>query len=310
MADAELTSRIGYLKDPAAAAPQASRDPRTPMARAVALPLAKGGALDGDILNHRGFDAQLRTTDGDIVLLRRDGDAFRRATLEPFVDWPAYHGSDTANRHSPLAQIHRDNVGRLAAQWFFRIPDMPMIEGTPVVIAGVMYVTAVHQVYALDATTGVRSDATRSHAPKVSSATRHRAQPRRRGSRQPGVQRDRPRPRHRLDRFTGELVWDTEMDDYREHYGAVVARSWWATSSSRGSAPETPGCAASSTRITPRPASARGVSGRSPRRASPVPRPGAIRRCSAAVAGPPGLPAATTPSSTCCTGRPATRVRT
>ena len=26
-----------------------------------------------------------------------------------------------------------------------------------------------------------------------------------------------------LDRFTGALVWDTEMDDYREHYGAVVA---------------------------------------------------------------------------------------
>ena len=26
-----------------------------------------------------------------------------------------------------------------------------------------------------------------------------------------------------LDRFTGELVWDTEMDDYREHYGAVAA---------------------------------------------------------------------------------------
>ena len=26
-----------------------------------------------------------------------------------------------------------------------------------------------------------------------------------------------------LDRFTDELVWDTEVDDYREHYGAVVA---------------------------------------------------------------------------------------
>jgi len=26
-----------------------------------------------------------------------------------------------------------------------------------------------------------------------------------------------------LDRFTGELVWGTEMDDYRGHYGAVVA---------------------------------------------------------------------------------------
>ena len=60
--------------------------------------------------------------------------------MEPYVDWPSYHGSDTGNRHSPLDRIHRGNVRDLALQWFYPIPDMPMLEGTPVVIAGVMYV--------------------------------------------------------------------------------------------------------------------------------------------------------------------------
>ena len=118
------------------------------------LPLAGGGTLDGTILNESGFDAQLRTAGGHIVLLRREGDGFREAALEPSADWPSYHGSYTGNRHSPLDQIGRGNIDGLAMQWFYPIPDMPMIEGTPVVIAGVMYVTAVNQVYALDAATG------------------------------------------------------------------------------------------------------------------------------------------------------------
>ena len=161
-------------------------------------------AADGEeSYRTRGFDTQFRTSGGDILLLRREGDAYREAAIEPYVDSPSYHGSYTGNRHSPLDQTDRDNVGRLAMQWFFPIPDMPMIEGTPVVIAGVIYVTAVNQVYALDAATG----------------------------------RD---------------------------------------------------CAASSTPIAPRPASARGVSGRFPRRASRGPRHGATRRCCAAAAAPPG----------------------
>ena len=220
----ELTPLIAYLKELAAAAPAAARDPRAPQPRAASIPLAGGDALEGTVLNESGFDAQFRTSGGDILLLRREGDAYREAAIEPYVDWPSYHGSYTGNRHSPLDQIDRDNIGGLTMQWFFPIPDMPMIEGTPVVIAGVMYVTAVNQVYALDAATGRE-------------IWRY-AQPRTEGLvGDPGIGLNRGVAVHgdlvfsvtdhahviALDRFTGELVWDTEMDDYREHYGAVVA---------------------------------------------------------------------------------------
>ena len=222
--DEELTPLISYLKEVAAAAAPAARDPRAPRPRAASIPLAGGDALEGTILNESGFDVQFRTSGGDILLLRREGDAYREAVIEPYVDWPSYHGSYTGNRHSPLDQIDRDNVGRLALQWFYPIPDMPMIEGTPVVITGVMYITAVNQVYALDAATGRE-------------IWRY-AQPRTEGLvGDPGIGLNRGVAVREdlvfsvtdhahviaLDRFTGELVWDTEMDDYREHYGAVVA---------------------------------------------------------------------------------------
>ncbi|MYH29994.1 MAG: PQQ-binding-like beta-propeller repeat protein [Acidobacteria bacterium] len=224
MPDEELTPLIAYLKELAAAAPPAARDPRAPQPRAASIALAGGDALEGTVLNESGFDAQFRTAGGDILLLRREGDAYREAAVEPYVDWPSYHGSYSGNRHSPLDQIHRDNIGGLSMQWFYPVPDMPMIEGTPVVIAGVMYVTAVNQVYALDAATGRE-------------IWRY-AQPRTEGLvGDPGIGLNRgvavggdlvfsvSDHAHviALDRFTGELVWDTEMDDYREHYGAVVA---------------------------------------------------------------------------------------
>ena len=144
--------------------------------------------------------------------------------MKPYVDWPSYHGSDTGNRHSPLDRIHRGNVKDLAMQWFYPIPDMPMIEGTPVVIAGVMYVTAVNQVYALDATTG--REIWRYSQPRTEGLVGDPAIGLNRGV---AVRDDLvftvTDHAHviALDRFTGARVWDTEMDDYREHYGAVAA---------------------------------------------------------------------------------------
>ena len=222
--DEELTPLIAYLKELAAAVAPAARDPRAPRPRAGSIQLAGGGTLDGTILNESGFDAQFRTADGDVRLFRRDGGAHREAAVEPYVDWPSYHGSDTGNRHSPLDQIHRGNVKDLAMQWFYPIPDMPMIEGTPVVIAGVMYVTAVNQVYALDATTG--REIWRYSQPRTEGLVGDPAIGLNRGVAVRGdlvfTVTDHAHV-IALDRFTGELVWDTEMDDYREHYGAVAA---------------------------------------------------------------------------------------
>ena len=220
----ELGPLVAYLKTLAAAASPGARDPRAPQPRTGSLSLVGGGALSGTILNESGFDAQIRTEDGDLHFLRRAGNAYREDTIEPFVDWSSYNGSATSNRHSPIDQIDRNNVDQLTTEWFFPIHDMRMVEGTPVVIAGVMYVTAANQVYALDAATG--REIWRYSQPRTEDLVGDPAIGLNRGV---AVREDLlftvTDHAHviALDRFTGELVWDAEMADYRDHYGAVAA---------------------------------------------------------------------------------------
>ncbi|MEE2636501.1 MAG: PQQ-binding-like beta-propeller repeat protein [Acidobacteriota bacterium] len=220
----ELAPLITYLKQLAASAGPAARDPRAPQPRQGSVPLTGGRELEGTILNESGFDLQFRATDGQLHLLRRDDTAFSEPDIEPSVDWSSYNGSDTSNRHSPLDQIDRDNVNRLTAQWMFPIPDVPMIEGTPVVVAGVMYVTSVNQAYALDATNG--REIWRYSQPRTDGLVGDPAIGLNRGV---AVRDDLlfmvTDHAHviALNRFSGELVWDTEMADYRDHYGAVAA---------------------------------------------------------------------------------------
>ena len=220
----ELGPLVAYLKTLAAAASPGARDPRAPQPRTGSLSLVDGGALSGTILNESGFDAQIRTEDGGLHFLRRAGNAYREDTIEPFVDWSSYNGSATSNRHSPIDQIDRNNVDQLTTEWFFPIYDMRMVEGTPVVIAGVMYVTAANQVYALDAATG--REIWRYSQPRTEGLVGDPAIGLNRGV---AVREDLlftvTDHAHviALDRFTGELVWDAEMADYRDHYGAVAA---------------------------------------------------------------------------------------
>ena len=220
----ELDTLITYLKEMAAAVAPPARDPRAPQPRQGSFQLRDGRLLSGTILNESGFDAQLRDADGAIYLLRRDGDDYREVAIDPYVDWPSYNGSDTSNRHSALDQINRDNVATLTAQWFFPMPGLPMIEGTPVVIAGVMYVTGPNQVYALDAATG--REIWRYSQPRTPGLVGDPAIGLNRGvAVNGGLLYCVTDHAHviALDRFTGDLVWDTEMADYYDHYGAVAA---------------------------------------------------------------------------------------
>jgi quinoprotein glucose dehydrogenase len=79
-------------------------------------------------------------------------------------DWP-HPGRDAGGtRHSPLAQIDRGNVSRLAVAWTFdtgdwsdgtRLPSRSAFEATPLVIDDVLYVpSAFSRLFALDAETG------------------------------------------------------------------------------------------------------------------------------------------------------------
>ncbi len=98
---------------------------------------------------------QSRATD-----LRDDGNGLinvRQSDLlkKPVADnWLSYNGDYTGARYSSLTQITPGNVARLTAQWVFHPRAVSPLEVTPVVVAGVMFVTSANDAYALDAKTG------------------------------------------------------------------------------------------------------------------------------------------------------------
>ncbi len=69
-------------------------------------------------------------------------------------DWATYNGKRDGNHHSALAQITVQNVKQLQPQWAF-VPGGVGLEGEPIVVGGIMYVTGGPQVCALDAVTGL-----------------------------------------------------------------------------------------------------------------------------------------------------------
>jgi quinoprotein glucose dehydrogenase len=77
-------------------------------------------------------------------------------------EWPSYHRDLASTRYSPLDQITRDNVARLAVAWTWKpdTADKPAEfknENTPLMIGGVLYFTSgTHRaVIAADAATGL-----------------------------------------------------------------------------------------------------------------------------------------------------------
>jgi alcohol dehydrogenase (cytochrome c) len=69
-------------------------------------------------------------------------------------NWPTYHGDYTGRRYSGLSQITPANVSRLAAQWVFHSPNSDNLEGTPIVVDGLLFMTSANDAFALDARTG------------------------------------------------------------------------------------------------------------------------------------------------------------
>jgi len=69
------------------------------------------------------------------------------------TDWPSYGNDPGAMRYSSLQQIQSSNVEGLKLAWTFRT-GKPGSEAVPIVVDGVMYVTAPDGVYALVPETG------------------------------------------------------------------------------------------------------------------------------------------------------------
>ena len=69
-------------------------------------------------------------------------------------NWLSYHGDYTGRRYSGLRQLTVKNVGSLRAQWVFHSSNSRLLEVTPVVVNGVMFLTSANDTFALDARTG------------------------------------------------------------------------------------------------------------------------------------------------------------
>ncbi len=73
--------------------------------------------------------------------------------LQAQTDWPTYGHDPGGQRFSPLTQITPANAGKLERAWTFHT-GRPGSEATPLVIAGVLYLTAPNGIFALEPETG------------------------------------------------------------------------------------------------------------------------------------------------------------
>lgn len=181
-----------------------------------------GHTLEGIALNQTSRDLQLLSDDQRLHLLRKRGNRYHAVTSQ--VDWPTYNGQVGGNRYSAVDQIDKSNVTRLAPAWVFNLPGTSRLEVTPVVVDGVMYVTRANECYALDPGNGRRI--WHFEYPRTKGVAGDAAGGINRGV---AVAGDRlfmvTDHAHliALNRFTGAMLWDTEMADWRENYGATSA---------------------------------------------------------------------------------------
>jgi alcohol dehydrogenase (cytochrome c) len=183
------------------------------------FPLIDGGRLEGVAIGEGMTDLQIRTSDRRVHLLRRDGSGLREVSSA--ASWPTYNGGTGGNRFAEATQIDTSTVSRLAPRWMFAIPNARSLQGTPVVEGGIMYVTLPNECYALDAGSG--------------RTIWHYQRPRTEGVVQGSANRGAAVAGDRvfmetdnahviaLDRFTGALIWDAALADWRQNYAASSA---------------------------------------------------------------------------------------
>jgi alcohol dehydrogenase (cytochrome c) len=140
------------------------------------------------------------------------------------ANWTSYNGDYSGRRFSSLHEINVANVAHLRAAWVFHPGNTQMLQATPVVIRGMMYLTSANDVFALDASTG---RVVWHHQRPVSSgllddAASHKSR---------GVAvwgnfvYSETDDAHLLcfDARSGNLRWDVQYADKAKHYGATSA---------------------------------------------------------------------------------------
>jgi len=117
----------------------------------LAILAASGYAQPGGPQKHLPRQRAASSDDGNGIINVQPSDLLKQPVA---VNWPSYNGDYTGARYSSLTQITPRNVGQLTAQWVFHPRAVSPLEVTPVVVAGIMFVTSANDAYALDAKTG------------------------------------------------------------------------------------------------------------------------------------------------------------
>jgi alcohol dehydrogenase (cytochrome c) len=156
--------------------------------------------------------------------LLREATSGRYREVTSQTGWTMYNGQPSGNRYSALTQIAPGNVSRLAPQWVFTLPNLSQGQVTPVVVDGVMYVSAANDLYALDAGSG--RQVWNYRRPRTRGLTGVAARGVNRGV---AVSGDRVfmATDHAhliaLNRASGALLWETEMADWHQNYNGTGA---------------------------------------------------------------------------------------
>ena len=196
----------------------------TPEPGSAMQPLAASSAERANLI--AWLSRQTGEAKGPIAAASADPAEFA-AILHPKPgDWPTYQGNLNGNRYSPLDQINQSNVGRLQLQWVYPMAYQPL-ETTPLVVDGMMFVSAPNQVCALDARSG--REIWKYTRPRNSTGAVS-------GDAALGANRGAALSGDRiffttdnchmicLHRLTGALLWEVEMPETtNRHYGATGA---------------------------------------------------------------------------------------
>ena len=205
----------------AAFAQPPSRNAPAPVVRKTVQTTGEA-TLEGQVLNEGISDLQLRTDDKRIHLLRREGGRYREVTSQ--TDWPTYHGDPSGNRYSKLTQIDKTNLSRLAPRWIFPLANVGMVENTPLVVEGIMYVSSANECWALDAGSG--REIWHYRRARTKGVPGNAALGFNRGVAEAGDRLFMLTDNAHLialNRFNGELLWETEMADSHLNYNGTSA---------------------------------------------------------------------------------------
>jgi PQQ-dependent dehydrogenase (methanol/ethanol family) len=152
---ASVTRETGSVMPPLKATAEEQRDLIAYLSR---LGGARASSADLSAIASPGAKAEAPGAEAELATPKPSGNQMAEAGFDEILkpragDWPTYHGRLDGNRHSLHAQITTANVSRLALQWVHSLRGFDN-EMTPLVLDGIMYITATNQVSALDASSG------------------------------------------------------------------------------------------------------------------------------------------------------------